>query len=144
MDAPAIRTDKYLSIVEIQHNLKKVEYIIMATHAPENFRETPLHFTLFLNTAEQIPQDIQQAILEKFCADNSITNPQEVLSQLMPVGFAQTNQQETPMPMLLIKPQDRGSIPHITMHVIDFLADSDAFDEAKVKQLTGWSYVYEA
>ena len=116
----------------------------MATPAPEKYKATPLHFTLFLNTADKLPQEIQDAILEKFCSDHNITNPQEVLSQLMPVGFAQSNQQDTPMPMLLIKPQDQATIPHVPMHVIDFLGDSDQFDEAKVKNLTGWSYAYEA
>ncbi|MBA1437564.1 MAG: hypothetical protein FAF05_01030 [Epsilonproteobacteria bacterium] len=143
MDAASITADRYLDTFEIQEHLKNVEYIVMATPAPEKYIQTPLHFTLFLNTADNLPKEIQEAILEKFCADHNITNPQEVLSQLMPVGFAISKAQDTPMPMLLIKQQDRAAIPNVPMHVIDFLGDSDQFYEAKVKNLTGWSYIYE-
>jgi len=61
----------------------------------------------------------------------------------MPVGFAISTAQDTPMPMLLVKPEDQRTIAHVPMHVIDFLADSDEFFEAKEKNLTGWSYSYE-
>jgi len=49
----------------------------------------------------------------------------------MPVGFALSKAQDTPMPMLLVKQEDQRSIPYTVMHVMDFLADSDAFNEAK-------------
>jgi len=143
MKAEAIKTERYLSTEDIQKHLQNVEYIIMATPAPEHFKETPIHFTLFLNTQEQLPDEIQKAVLEKFLQENSIKEPAELMSQLMPVGFAISNAQETPMPMLLVKPEDQRSIPHVAMHVMDFLADSDNFPEAKEKDLTGWSYVYE-
>lgn len=144
MEAQSIRADKYLDTFEIQEHLKNVEYIIMATPAPEKYRATPLHFTIFLNTPEALPEEVKQPVLEKFCSDYKITNPTEVLSQLTAVGFAISNAQETPMPMPLFKQQDRASVPHTPMHVIDFLADSDEFYEAKVKNLTGWSYSYNS
>jgi len=143
MQQKAIKTEKYLTQEEIKKHLQNVEYIIMATPAPEHFKATPIHFTIFLNTADTIPQDIQEAILEKFRAEHNIKEPAELLSQIMPVGFALSSAQETPMPMLLVKPEDQRSIPHTPMHVMDFLADSDAFNEAKEKHLTGWSYAYE-
>jgi hypothetical protein len=143
MEAKAIKTDKYLTPKEIQKHLQNVEYIIMAAPAPEHFKATPIHFTIFLNTDEQLPQDIKEAVLEKFLTENKIGKPSELMSQLMPVGFAISSAQETPMPMLLVKPEDQRSIPHTVMHVMDFLADSDNFDEAKKRDLTGWSYVYE-
>ena len=143
MQAKSIKTEKYLSQEEIQKHLKNVEYIIMAAPAPEHFKDTPIHFTIFLNTAEQIPKDIQDAILEKFREEHGIKEPAELMSQLMPVGFAISNAQDTPMPMLLVKPEDQRSIPNVPMHVMDFLADSDNFDEAKKDSLTGWSYSYE-
>jgi len=143
MQAKSIKTEKYLSPEEIQKHLQNVEYIIMAAPAPEHFKDTPIHFTIFLNTAEQIPKDIQEAILEKFRAEHGIKEPAELMSQLMPVGFAISNAQDTPMPMLLVKPEDQRSIPNVPMHVMDFLADSDNFDEAKKDSLTGWSYSYE-
>lgn len=141
MQADAIKTNKYLDTLEIKQHLENVEYIIMVTPAPETFRETPIHFSLFLNTSEQLPQEIQTAVLEKFMKEHKIKNPQEIMSQLMPVGFGQSTQ-ETPMPMLLVKPQDQSSIPYTVMFVIDFLADSDNFPEAKNNNLTGWSYSY--
>jgi hypothetical protein len=143
MEAKAIKTERYLSKEDIQKHLQNVEYIIMAAPAPEHFKDTPIHFTIFLNTDEQLPEDIQNAILEKFRQENSIGKPAELMSQLMPVGFAISTAQDTPMPMLLVKPEDQKSIPYAVMHVMDFLADSDAFYEAKEKSLTGWSYSYE-
>ncbi len=143
MKAEAIKTERYLSIEEIQKELEDVEYIIMATPAPENFKETPIHFTLFLHTQEQLPQEIAHTVLEKFLDENKIGKPTELMSQLMPVGFAVSSAQDRPMPLLLVKPEDQRSIPFIPMHVMDFLADSNNFDEAKVRNLTGWSYIYE-
>ena len=141
MKPEALKTNKYLDQNEIQEHLKNVEYIIMAAPAPEHFKDTPIHFTIFLNTSEDLPQEIQMAVLNKFLEENGIGKPQELMSQIMAVGFALTSQ-ETPMPMLLVKPQDINSIPHTAMFVMDFLADSDNFSEAKDKSLTGWSYSY--
>lgn len=141
MKPEAIQANRYLEVNEIQEHLLNVEYIIMAAPAPDNFKDTPIHFSIFLNTADDMPQEIQEAVLEKFLAENGIGRPKELLSKIMPVGFAQTGQ-ETHMPMLLIKPQDVSSIPNVPMFVMDFLADSDNFKEAKVQSLTGWSYSY--
>ena len=143
MVAKAIQTDTYFTPDEIQKHLKNVEYIIMATPAPSHFKDTPIQFSIFLNTQDRFPQDIKDAILDKFLDDYEITNPAEVMSQLMPVGFSMSTQ-DTPMPLLLIKQEDQRSIPHAIMHVIDFLGDSDKFYEAKVEKLTGWSYSYNS
>ena len=141
MIAKAINTDTYLESNEIISHLKNVEYIIMATPAPSHFKDTPIQFTIFLNTQDQFPDDIKKSILNKFLTENSISKPTKIMSQLMPVGFGKS-QQETPMPILLVKPEDQRSIPHAIMHVIDFLGDSDKFFEAKDEKLTGWSYSY--
>jgi len=143
MEAKAIKTERYLSKEAIQKHLQNVEYIIMAAPAPEHFKDTPIHFTIFLNTDENLPAEIQTAILDKFRQENKIGEPKELMSQLMPVGFAVSQAQDTPMPMLLVKPEDQRTIPYTIMHVMDFLADSDEFYEAKEKNLTGWSYSYE-
>lgn len=143
MKTEAIKTLRYLEPGEIQKHLNGVEYIIMAAPAPDNFKETPIHFTFFLNTPEKLPKDIQEAILDKFLDENSITNPKELMSQIMPVGFSESIQ-ETPMPLLLVKQEDMNSIPHAPMFVMDFLADSDNFSEAKNQSLTGWSYSYNS
>ncbi len=141
MIAKAINTDKYFTLDEIQKHLQNVEYIIMAAPAPEHFKDTPIHFTIFLNTDDKLPQDIKDAILDKFLDENSIKNPTELMSQLMPVGFSMSAQ-DTPMPLLLVKPEDQKSIPYSVMHVMDFLADSEKFFEAKNEKLTGWTYSY--
>lgn len=141
MVANAIVTDKYYDPIEITNHLKNVEYIIMAAPAPTQFAETPIQFSIFLNTTDELPIEIKDAILNKFLEENKITNPQKVLSQLMPVGFSMSSQ-DTAMPLLLVKPEDQRSIPYRLMHVMDFLADSDNFFEAKQEKLTGWSYSY--
>ena len=138
----AIKTLHYLSVEEIDKLLKNVEYIIMAAPAPEHFEDAPIHFTIFLNTNEELPEGVKDAVLEKFLQENAIKNPKHVMSKLAPVGFA-TTKQSSPMPMLLIQPKDVYSIPHRYLHVIDFLGDSDEFEEVKRDSLTGWSYAYE-
>ena len=139
--ANAIVTNTYFDTIEISNHLKNVEYIIMAAPAPSNFKETPIQFTIFLNTEERLPQDVQEAVFGKFLQENGIENPAQIMSKLMPVGFSMS-QQETPMPLLLVKNEDQNSIPHTFMHVYDFLADSENFFEAKNEKLTGWSYSY--
>ena len=139
--ANAIVTDTYFDTIKIANHLKNVEYIIMAAPAPEQFKETPIQFTIFLNTSDKLPQDIQEAVFGKFLQENGIENPDKIMSQLMPVGFSMS-QQDTAMPLLLVKSDDQKNIPHRLMHVYDFLADSDNFFEAKQEKLTGWSYSY--
>ena len=139
--ANAIVTDKYYDVVEIATHLKNVEYIIMAAPAPEQFKETPIQFTIFLNTEDKLPQDVQEAVFGKFLEENAIRDPDKIMSQLMPVGFSMS-QQDTAMPLLLVKQEDQKSIPYKLMHVYDFLADSNNFFESKQEKLTGWSYSY--
>ena len=141
MQAKAIVTDTYLDPAEISEHLKNVEYIIMASDAPKHFKDTPIHFTIFLNTSDSLPKDIQEAVLDKFLDEQGISNPTELMSQLMPVGFGKSTQ-DTPMPLLLVKPEDQRTIPHAVMFVMDFLGDSENFNEAKHNALTGWSYSY--
>jgi len=142
MEAKAIQTDSYLDPIEINKHLEKVEYIIMAAPAPDVFKETPIQFSIFLNTSDDLSQEVQNAVLEKFLHENKIGEPAKLMSRLMPVGFAYSAAQDTPMPMLLVDPKDQRSIPYNVMFVMDFLADSDAFSEAKDDSLTGWSYAY--
>jgi len=141
MEAKAINTDKYLEVNDIKKHLENVEYIIMAAPAPDHFKTTPIHFTIFLNTQDALPKDIQDAILDKFLDENKIGKPIELMSQIMPVGFGLSTQ-DTPMPLLLVKKEDQASIPYAVMHVMDFLADSDNYFEAREHKLTGWSYSY--
>ena len=141
MEAKAIVTDKYFEIDAVKKHLENVDYIIMAAPAPKNFIDTPIHFTIFLNTSNKFSDDVKRAILDKFMDENAITNAKEVLSQVMPVGFSMSLQ-DTAMPLLLVKREDQASIPYALMHVIDFLGNSDNFYEAKTHNLTGWTYSY--
>jgi len=138
----AIKTNQYLEIPEIETILEGVEYIIMAAPSPDHFSATPVHVTIFLNTQEHFSQEIKEMIFDKFCQDYKITASAEVMSQLMPVGFATTSLGSA-MPMLLVKIQDQNAIPHVPLHVIDFLAASDQFEEVVEKSLSGWTYVRE-
>ena len=141
MEAKAIKTDKYFDPIEIKKHLENVEYIIMAAPGPAQFKETPIHFTIFLNTDDNLSREIQKNIFDKFLLENKISNPIKIMSELMPVGFA-SSAQDTPMPILLVDPKDQRSIEHTIMLVMDFLADSTEFFEAKEHSLTGWSYSY--
>jgi len=142
--AEAIKTTSYLSLDEIKKHLDKVEYIILVAPSPDQFiEEAPIHFTIFLNTDKELPIGVKEAVLDKLFDELGLTSkPLHLLAQLMPVGFATTKQQ-TPLPMLLIQPQDIHSIPHTYMYVVDFLANSNDFKEVTKDSLTGWSYVYE-
>ncbi|MEA3373521.1 MAG: hypothetical protein U9Q62_07510 [Campylobacterota bacterium] len=137
----ALETKHYFTPDEIQAKLAGVEYIIMAAPSPDHFKETPIHFTIFLNTHEALPEEIKGAVFEKFCEQYNIINTAHVMSALQAVAFAETRQ-ETPMPMHLVKPEDQRTIPHVPLHVIDFLGDSSDFEQTKRDSLTGWSYSY--
>lgn len=139
--AKSIETLKYLTPDEIQKHLENVEFIIMAAPAPNKFKDTPIHFTFFLNTSDNIPKEIQTDIFNKFLQDNQIENPIELMSQIMPVGFSE-GAQDTLMPLLIVKPEDMRAIPNHPMLVMDFLADSSNFEETKTHSLTGWTYSY--
>ncbi|MGB6018446.1 MAG: hypothetical protein WBF77_02520 [Sulfurimonadaceae bacterium] len=136
----AIKTDHYLTPSEIEAHLDGVEYIIMAAPTTRDNARAPIHFTIFLNTTDELPTEIQQAILEKFADQYKLTNIQDVFSQIDAVAFAVTNQ-ETYMPMHLYKEDDKKALDHGFMHILDFEADSVDFGEAKAGS-TGWSYSY--
>ena len=136
----ALKTQRYFDKAEIAAHLEGVEYIIMAAPTTRDNALAPIHFTIFLNTAESLPAEIQQAVLEKFAKQYKLFNISDVFSQVDAVAFAVTNQ-ETPMPMHLYKESDKKELPHGFMHIIDFEADSEDFKEAKTGS-TGWSYSY--
>lgn len=138
----AIQAEKYLSEEEIRAHLDKVEYIIMAAPSVREDAKAPIHFTLFLNTDENLPPEIQEAVLNKFAAQHGLREISDLFSQPDLVAFAETTQ-ETPMPMHLYKREDKRRFPSVVMFIMDFEADSDNFPEVKTRQLTGWTYAYE-
>ena len=140
LDVEPLSTIKYFSKPEIEAHLKNVEYIIMA--APMNAPEAkyPIHFTIFLNTQEKIPDEYLQPVIEKFKAQYNITHATNFLTDIQAVAFGQTSQ-DTPMPMHVFDTAEQKEIPHTKMFIIDFEGDSPSFQEPKDGK-TGWSYSY--
>ena len=137
----ALQAEKYLSLKEIESHLDGVEYIIMAAPTTRDNPRTPIHFTIFLNTQDTLPTEVQHAVLDKFADQYKITNIYDVFSQLDAVAFVETNLDST-MPMHLFKSEDQAELEHTTMHIIDFEADAEGFGEVKAGS-TGWSYSYD-
>lgn len=135
----ALKINSYLSSGEITKLLENIEYILMASPSMM-VDELPIHFTIVLNTAEMIPEDIKPLILEKFCRELGITATSHVLSNRERIAFAMTTQ-ETPMPKHIIDDAEANTIPWTLLHIIDFLGDAEGFKEAK-DGLSGWSYSY--
>jgi len=141
-EAKPLNINSYLSQSEIQKHLKNVDYIIMAAPSMMTAPELPLHFSIFLNTSDLIPEEIKGALLAKFCQEYAITKTSHVLSNLERIAFATTSQ-ETPMPRHIIDDAEANAIPWTLLHIIDFLGESDGFKEAK-DGLSGWSYSYNS
>jgi len=142
-NAESLKTQRYLEVDEIKTHLEGVEYIIMAAPSAHADAKAPIHFTFFLNTADEIPHDIQEQIFMKFCKQFKISQVHNAMSALQEIGFAVTNQ-ETPMPMHLFKEEDQKNIPHTTMHIIDFEGNSPDFEQVTIHSQTGWTYSYES
>jgi len=137
----ALQAEKYLTKAEIEDHLNGVEYIIMAAPTTRDNPNTPIHFTIFLNTSDELPVDVQHAILDKFADQYKITNIVDVFSQLDAVAFTETNL-DSVMPMHLFKDDAKKELEHTIMHVMDFEADAEGFGEVKAGS-TGWSYSYD-
>lgn len=141
-EAKPLNIHTYLSKNEIEKHLENVEYIIMAAPSMMADPELPLHFSIFLNTSDSIPEEIKEQLLAKFCQEYAITKTSHVLSNLERIAFATTSQ-ETPMPRHIIDPAEANTIPWTLLHIIDFLGESEGFKEAK-DGLSGWSYSYNS
>ncbi|MDP1784377.1 MAG: hypothetical protein Q8K81_03000 [Sulfuricurvum sp.] len=137
-----LRIHTYLSHTEIQTLLENVDFIMMAAPSLQSAPDPSLHFTIILNTADLIPDAIKEQLLEKFCFDYNITDMKHVLNNRERIAFAMTSQ-ETPMPHHLIDDAEANTIPWKLLHIIDFLGESEDFQEAK-DGLSGWSYSYNA
>ncbi len=136
----AIKASRHLSLEEIHNHLEGVEYIIMAQPSVRDDSPAPIHFTIFLNTPQMLPEEVKDAVFEKFCSQYGIVNVIDRISGVDAVAFAET-EHETLMPMHLYKKDDR-KIPHVPMYIFDFEADADQFKEVRDEGLTGWSYSY--
>lgn len=135
-----LQINGYLGREEIASHLGNVEYIVMAAPSMLDAPRLPIHFTIFLNTADPIPEPVKAAIFEKFCREHAITATSDLLFEPGRVAFAFTSQ-ETPMPRHLLDPAEANMIPWVVLQVIDFLGDSREFKEVK-EGFSGWSYSY--
>jgi hypothetical protein len=135
-----LSVNTYLSHSEIQTLLENVDFIVMASPSLQSERDPSLHFTFILNTAELIPDAVKSQLLEKFCFDYNITDMKHVLNNRERIAFAMTAQ-DTPMPQHIVDDAQANTIPLSLLHIIDFLGESEDFQEAK-DGLSGWSYSY--
>lgn len=135
-----LQINGYLGREEIASHLQNVEYIVMAAPSMLDAPRLPIHFTIFLNTSDPIPEPIKAAVFEKFCTEHAITATSDLLFEPGRVAFARTSQ-ETPMPRHLLDPAEANMIPWAALQVIDFLGDSSEFKEVK-EGFSGWSYSY--
>ncbi len=138
-----LHTEKWLNDSEIFKLLSNVEYIVMAQPNLDESSQANIHFTLFLNTAEDLPQEIISQILDKFSRENSLSMIGTVKHLVMDIYFAQTNQ-PTPMPYYnadnsQMDVEEAGSIKNL---ILDFTAKGSKGYEKIKEGLTGWSYVY--
>ncbi len=136
----AIKASRHLSLDEIHANLDGVEYIIMAQPSVRDDSAAPIHFTIFLNTPQMLPEEVKDAVFAKFCSQYGIVDVIDLMAGVDAVAFAETGH-DTPMPMHLYKRDDR-KLPHVPMYIFDFEADAEQFKEVRDEGLTGWSYSY--
>ena len=141
MKKKPIKAHNYLKKDEITEHLQNVEYIILAQQNPDASSKFPIHFTIFLNTPDELPYEVKDAVLDAFCEQYKIDSTDSVLNELAKVGFAKTDE-DTLMPMHLFKEKDQKDIEYIELHVIDFLGTSKEFAEVQEDGHTGWSYSY--
>lgn len=107
----------------------------MASPAEDQKNRNLTHFTLFLNTKDNLPESIAELILNKFIKDHEIKNAKKIYTGLSKVAFAIT-EQETPMPIIAANNEANS----INMFVIEFTGASDTYKKT-ADGYTGWSYI---
>lgn len=139
-----LKTEKWLSQLEIQTLLAKVSYVILAQ--PNLDDKSPIrgHFTVFFNLQEVLPDDVVDQVLEKFVKDNNLIQVCNFHHGLGNVAFAKTNLDQ-PMPYFLPSDnkheiEDAGKIK---LFIFDFDANATEGFEGILKGQSGWSYISE-
>lgn len=136
-----LKTEKWLSKEEIEKNLEGVEYIVMAAPTLAQDVSTPIHFTIYLNTQEALPEDIANKVFNKFAKEYKITKVTDMYNGLGAVAFS-LNGKETAMPMFLMNEDSKKNLEYINMHIFDFEGNAEGFKECKTESKTGWTYSY--
>ena len=139
-----LKTEKWLSSDEIDDNLKNVEYIVMAAPTPGQDASVPIHFTIYLNTQDVLPEDIAMQVFNKFASELEISKVSDMIQGVLPVAFS-LNNQDTAMPMLILDNSAKESGLQFThMYVYDFEGNAKGFNECKTESKTGWTYSYNS
>ncbi len=137
-------TRKWLTRKEIETNLDGVEYIVMAGPTLDQDPSTPIHFTIYLNTQENLPDEIIEQVFNKFAREYEITKVRDMVSGLYPVAFA-LNDRDTAMPMFLMGDNaTSGEVEYMQMYLFDFEGNAKGFKECKTESKTGWTYSYDS
>ena len=143
-DNRLLKTEKWLKTPEIQKELERVAFIILAQANIDETSSSPIHFTIFFHTSEPIIDEAIEAIKEKLAKDYHLNNIINFSATLGDVAFAKTNE---PLPMpFYIKDKRKDELPEgdtIVMFIFDFDANAHKGFENIKKSMTGWSYVYE-
>lgn len=135
-------TRKWLNREEIDKNLKDVEFIVMAGPTLAQDPTTPIHFTIYLNTQETLPDEIVEQVFNKFVSDYKIIKVSDMVNGLHPVAFS-LNDRDTAMPMFLMgESASVAEVEYTNMYIYDFEGNADGFDECKKEAKTGWTYSY--
>lgn len=130
-----LKNKRWLDAIELRTNLDGVEYIIMVSPAEDEKSSNLTHFTLFLNTKDDLPESIAELILNKFIKDHEIKNAKKIYTGLSKIAFAIT-EQETPMPIIA----GDNEADSINMFVIEFTGTSNTYKKT-ANGYTGWSYI---
>ena len=136
-----LKTEKWLSKAEIDKNLENVEYIVMAAPTMEDDASTPIHFTIYLNTQDALPDDIAEQVFNKFAHEYEITKVTKMFNGLGKVAFS-LNDRDTAMPVYIMDQQFEGELDSTQMHLFDFEGNAKGFKECKTQGKTGWTYSY--
>jgi len=137
-----LKTEKWLNLAEIDANLLNVEYIVSVNPTPGRDATLPIHFTIYLNTKEVLPQDIAEQVFSKFSKELEIFKVHDMIQGILPVSFS-LNGQDKAMPMVILDGSDIESKLETTqMYVYDFEGNAQGFKECKTESKSGWTYSY--
>ena len=136
-----LKTEKWLSKEEIDQNLENVEYIVMAAPSMEQDNTTPIHFTIYLNTQDVLPEEIAEQVFNKFAREYKITKISNMFNGLGKVAFS-LNDRDTAMPVFIMDQQFEEELDSTDMHLFDFEGNAKGFNECKTQGKTGWTYSY--
>jgi len=137
-----LKTEKWLNVAEIDENLLNVEYIVSASPTPGADPSLPIHFTIYLNTKDVLPEDIIEQVFNKFAKELEIFKVNDMIQGVLPVAFSLNGQAEA-MPMVILDNSAiQSELETTSMYVYDFEGNAKGFQECKTQSKSGWTYSY--